>query len=111
MELHTEPTVKQAGNTVVHPRSGLPEACFAALAATGETVVIHRGVMGYTPTGQHPMDVSDREGVDALNEQIGVTKAQAAAMLAGSMFGWTCPGADPANYDEQGRPVKLKGAT
>ena len=41
-----------------------------------------------------------------LNEQIGVTRAQAAAMLAGSMFGWACPGADPANYDAQGQPVR-----
>ena len=26
------------------------------------------------------------------------------AALAGSMFGWHCPAADPDSYDEQGRP-------
>lgn len=98
--------MEQAGNTVVPLRSSLPEKCFAALESTGETIVIHRGVKGYTPTGQYPEGVSGQEGADALNEQIGVTRAQAAAMLAGSMFGWACPGADPANYDEQGKPVK-----
>ena len=87
-------------------RPGLPEKCFAALEATGETIIVHRGVMGYTPTGQYPVGVSGQKGADALNDQIGVTKAQAAAMLFGSMFGWACPGADPANYDAQGRPVK-----
>ena len=98
--------MERAGNTVIPLRSSLPEKCFAALEATGETIIIHRGAKGYTPTGQRPEGVSGQEGADALNGQIGVTKAQAAAMLAGSMFGWACPGADPANYDEQGRPVK-----
>ena len=50
--------------------------------------------------------MSGQEGADKLNEQIGVTRAQAAAMLAGSMFGWAGPGADPANYDAQGQPVR-----
>ncbi|MDE7172498.1 MAG: hypothetical protein K2O11_11600 [Oscillospiraceae bacterium] len=95
------------GNRLM-PQFKLPEKCFAALEATGETIIIHRGVMGYTPTGQYPEGMSGQEGADALNEQIGVTKAQAAAMLFGSMFGWACPGADPANYDEQGQPVKRK---
>lgn len=98
--------MERAGNTVIPLRSSLPEKCFAALEATGEAIVIHRGMKGYTPTGQYPEGVSGQEGADALNETIGVTKAQAAAMLAGSMFGWACPGADPANYDEQGKPVK-----
>ena len=98
--------MERAGNTVIPLRSSLPEKCFAALEATGEAIVIHRGMKGYTPTGQYPEGVSGQEGADALNEQIGVTRAQAAAMLAGSMFGWACPGADPANYDEQGKPVK-----
>lgn len=88
------------------PQPELPEKCFAALEATGETIIVHRGVMGYTPTGQYPVDMSGQEGADALNVQIGVTRAQAAAMLFGSMFGCACPGADPANYDAQGRPVK-----
>lgn len=98
--------MERAGNTVVPLRSSLPEKCFAALETTGEIIIIHRGVKGYTPTGQHPEGISDREGADALNDQIGVTRAQAAAMLAGSMFGWACPGADPDNYDEQGRPIR-----
>ena len=44
--------------------------------------------------------------VDECNEIGGVSKAQAAAMLAGSMFGWDIPAADPKNYDEQGKPIK-----
>ena len=98
--------MEQAGNTVIPLRSSLPEKCFAALEATGEAIIIHRGVKGYTPTEQRPKGVSGQEGADKLNKTIGVTRAQAAAMLAGSMFGWACPGADPANYDEQGKPVK-----
>lgn len=93
------------------PRPELPEKCFAVLETTGEIIIVHRGAMGYTPTGQHPEGMGGQEGADVLNAQIGVTKAQAAAMLAGSMFGWACPCADPANYDEQGRPVRRKGAT
>jgi len=98
--------MEEAGNIIIPLRSSLPEKCFAALEATGEAIVIHRGMKGYTPTGQYPEGVSGQEGADALNEQIGVTRAQAAAMLAGSMFGWACPGADPDNYDPQGRPIK-----
>ena len=29
-------------------------------------------------------------------------------MVAGSMFGWQVPGADPKNYDEQGLPIRPK---
>ena len=37
-----------------------------------------------------------------MNDMFGYTKAQVAAMEAGSMFGWNVPGADPSRYDEQG---------
>ncbi len=98
--------MEQAGNTVIPLRSSLPKKCFAALEATGEIVIVQRGVKGYTPTNQRPEGRTGQEGADALNAQIGVCKAQSAAMLAGSLFGWTCPGADPANYDAQGRPIR-----
>ncbi len=100
--------MKQSGSTVIPLRSSLPKKCFAALEATGEIIIIYRGVKGHTPTDQRPEGRTGREGADALNAQIGVSKAQAAAMLAGSMFGWACPGAAPANYDAQGQPVRPK---
>ena len=45
---------------------------------------------------------SNQEVAEIANHASGVTKAQEAAMLAGSMFGWQTPAADPKNYDEQG---------
>lgn len=98
--------MEKNGNTVIPLRSSLPEKCFAVCEGSDEAVIIRRGIMGWTPTGQRPEGVSGQAGADALNEQLGVSKPQAAAMLAGSMFGWACPGADPANYDGQGRPIK-----
>ena len=84
----------------------LPEKCFVYVQTTDEIGIVTRGKSGYIPTGQRPDGVSMREGVDALNEALGVTKAQAAAMNAGSLFGWNIPAADPANYDADGRPIK-----
>ena len=84
----------------------LPEKCFVYVESTDAIGIVTRGESGYILTGQWPHGVSMREGVDALNEALGVTKAQAAAMSAGSLFGWAIPAADPANYDADGRPIK-----
>ena len=89
-------------------RSSLPEKCFSVLESTGEMIVITKGEKGYTPMGIFPQDTSPREGVTAANAANGVTKAQEAAMVAGSMFGWDTPAADPKNYDEQGVPIRPK---
>ena len=86
----------------------LPEKCFVYVESTDAIGIVRRGESGYIPTGQRPIGVSMREGVDVLNETLGVTKAQAAAMNAGSLFGWNIPAADPANYDSDGRPLKLR---
>ena len=84
---------------IIPLRQSLTESCFSTLEATGELIVIAKGEKGYSPTGVFPQDTSPKEGAAALNAANGVTKAQEAAMVAGSMFGWETPAANPKNYD------------
>ena len=79
--------MKDNGITVIPLRSSLPDKCFSYLESTGEMIVITKGEKGYTPTGIYPQDATPKEGVAAVNEANGVTRAQEAAMVAGSMFG------------------------
>lgn len=97
--------MEQNGNTVIPLRSSLPKRCFSVLDSTNEIIGIERGVIGYMPTAQPP---DGQEAADRFNAAFGVTKAQEAAMKAGSLFGWDTPAADPKNYDEQGQPIKPK---
>ena len=92
---------------VIPLRSTLPDKCYAVLPSGDEIIIVKKGESGYYHTDKYGHDRAEALAiVDECNESGGVSKAQAAAMLAGSMFGWACPGADPANYDEQGKPVK-----
>lgn len=100
--------MKDNGITVIPLRSSLPDKCFSYLESTGEMIVITKGEPGYTLTGIYPQDATPKEGVTAVNEANGVTRAQEAAMVAGSMFGWHVPDADPKNYDDQGQPIRPK---
>ena len=100
--------VERTGSKVIPLRSSLPEKCFSITPATDKIVIIVKG-----ETVQHPVYIpiegrTARESVTAENQIIGVTRAQEAAMLAGSLFGWDTPAADPKNYDEQGQPIKPK---
>lgn len=100
--------MKDNGIEIIPLRSSLPDKCFSYLETTGEMIVITKGEKGYTPTGIYPQDATPKEGVAAANEANGVSRAQEAAMVAGSMFGWQVPGADPKNYDDQGLPARPK---
>ena len=101
--------MEQNGNTVIPLRSSLPEQCYVYLPTSNEIGIIKKGETGYYKT-----DLTDgvpgemKELVDSMNRKLGVTKGQAEAMKAGSMFGWKVPAADPKNYDENGEPVKPK---
>lgn len=88
--------------SIIPLRKSLPNQCFSFLESTGEIILIDKGERGYTPTGKFAENTTPREGVDALNKAKGVTRAQEAAMVAGSMFGWDKPTADPARYDKDG---------
>jgi hypothetical protein len=79
----------------------LPEMCFVKNDETGETVMVRAQVRGYFSAHKY---VGKNADVDDLNQRIGVTKRQAAAMKVGSMFGFHVPGADPNKYDDEGRP-------
>ena len=64
-------------------------------------------ILAYYPCAY---STSDREYNKVLanyfNAHESISKAQAAAMLAGSMFGWNVPAADPACYDAEGIPIQ-----
>lgn len=85
----------------------LPPRCMAVEPSTGQLINLQRGVHGYWGSDWSRSDDPqyNRQSADMLNERMGVTKAQEAAMLFGSMFSWDSRLADPRSYDEQGRPI------
>lgn len=85
--------------------SQLPLTCYGTHPTDQSLVLLKAGETGYWPTEGYtlgPFKTWD-EVADVLNDQRGVSKAQRAAMEAGSVFGFDVPGADPANYDSNGR--------
>lgn len=101
--------MRESNSKVIPLRPGLPERCYAVLPSGDEIIIVKKGESGYYHTDKYGHDRAEALAiVDECNESGGVSKAQAAAMLAGSMFGWEVPAADPKNYDEQGQPIKPK---
>ena len=101
--------MEHAGNKVIPLRSSLPDKCFVYVESTDEIGIIERGERGYLPASITPdRGVTKRKAVEYLNDVQKVSKAQAAAMNAGSLFGWETKSADPANYNEQGEPIMSK---
>lgn len=90
---------KQKRNTA----EGLPEFCFSCNPCSETLIRIVKGENGYHEGGGTVKPGKEaREKADSLNSVLGVTKAQEMAMVAGSMFGWDSPLADPANRIEYG---------
>jgi hypothetical protein len=67
----------------------------------GKAVALEPGVNGY-------FEVITDKCADALNDAIGVTKAQAEVMFIGSLFSWDAPGTNSEMYDKNGK-LKKKG--
>lgn len=86
--------MKTAGN-IAKVMEALPTMCFALLPGTKEVIGIKKGERGYyTTKDMTPEDVA------TFNKKLGVTPAQREAMLAGSLFGFDVPGANPQLYAE-----------
>ncbi|NLD79649.1 MAG: hypothetical protein GX642_00555, partial [Smithella sp.] len=102
--------MEQNGNTIIPLRSALPETCYGTLSDTGEVIIIKKAETGYYKTDiEGGSKDQNRQLVDEYNRKLGVSKAQAEAMYAGSLFGWDVPGADPKNYDMDGNFINRKG--
>jgi len=82
----------------------LPYKCFSLLPSSGGIIIITRGQSGYAPFDSPAAPHELRPMVNKMNKDMGVTRAQEQAMLCGSMFGWSVPGAKPWNYNENGKP-------
>jgi hypothetical protein len=76
----------------------LPEISYAYEDGVG-LVAIKRGERGYHPVPDYPN--ADKDLAERMNERLGVTPEQAKAMMAGSLFGWHIPAADPATYERK----------
>lgn len=99
--------LERMGSTIIPLRSSLPEKCYAVIPDGDEIVIVTRGESGYGYTDRYGHDsAAAQELADEYNARDGITKAQAAAMLAGAMFGGDTPAADPKNYDAMGVLVK-----
>ncbi|HHZ07051.1 MAG TPA: hypothetical protein GX401_09810 [Clostridiales bacterium] len=95
------------GNKYAPEKPMLPEVCHSTLPSNGELIVIKFGEKGYFHSEFSSDDAEqNRMFADDRNKKQGVTKAQEAAMLAGSMYGWNCPAANPKHYDRNGQPIK-----
>ncbi len=71
----------------------LPRVCAAFEFTYQKPILLHRGHAGYT-------ELSKDFDVDKFNSQRRISSWQVEAMLAGSMFGWEVPGADPFNVPD-----------
>ena len=95
--------MEQCGATFIPLRSDLPEVCYSILPSTGDVIIIKHGESGYYRCEYSTEDKAfNREFANDRNANLGVSKAQAEAMKAGSMFGWDTPAADPKSYNENG---------
>lgn len=101
--------MEQNGYSCEPIRESLPEQCYSTLPGSGDIIIIKRNEQGYYKT-DIPTESKDmaRLIVNQYNEKLGVSKAQEEAMRTGSMFGFAVPGADPKNYDVDGKPIKPK---
>lgn len=98
--------MERDGCEVIPLRSSLPDKCFSVDPSVSRIVVIEKGYPGCMTARIKAVEQDPRAGADRLNESMGVTRAQEAAMIAGSIYGWCKPAADPKNYDADGKLLK-----
>lgn len=87
-------------------RNELPDFCFSTIPSSGQLIILRKGERGYYAS---EWDTGKREENQNIarehNRRRDISDIQEAAMSAGSMFGWSLPGADPQWYLDNARYV------
>jgi len=90
-------------------REKLPAFCMSTRPSDGCLIAIKHKENGYKVADISTEDAAENKYLAKyINDLMGVTPAQEAAMVAGSMFGWNAPAANPTNYDDKGKAIKPK---
>lgn len=102
--------LQASGAKIIPLRSSLPGQCYVYVQSENVIGVVTQGERGYAKTDLS-FDTPENGKVlaEANNHALGISKAQASAMAAGSMFGWDTPAADPKNYDADGFAIRPRG--
>lgn len=89
----------------------MPYRSYSVNQVSGELILLKYGEIGYFSCN---FSTSNKETnaikADWINKRLGITKAQAAAMQGGSIFGWDKPIANPENYTVDGILGPIDGA-
>jgi len=105
MERGHDITIRAYDNALLLPelagKHELPEACYTALPESGELALLVRNRRRITAYDSDEIQDVRREA-DMLNEIIGVTRAQEAAMYMGCKHGFDQPCAWPWQYEGLG---------
>lgn len=100
--------MERSGNSVIPLRNSLPKVCYGKVPEKRAIVMFERGFDGWRSASAVAKGRTSQKLVDEWNNELGVSKAQAAAMQGGATLGWDSPAADPKNYDDQGRLITPK---
>jgi len=103
--------VSQSLNPNYHRRQleKLPAFCMSTNPHDGSLIKITHKENGYKVADiSSPEPDENKYLAKYINELMDITPAQEAAMIAGSMFGWNVPAANPKNYDDSGKFIKPK---
>lgn len=87
----------------------LPPFCMSVLQTSDDLIKITHMQKGYSHSDISTDNPAENKRIAKyINELMDITPAQETAMIAGSMFGWNVPAANPVNYDDNGKAVKSK---
>ena len=85
-------------------RNELPDVCFSTIPSTGQLIILKKGERGYYASEWDTGKQEENQNIaQEHNRRRGISNIQEAAMSAGSMFGWSLPGADPQWYLDNAR--------